>query len=121
VEITNDRPSRRSFVMTDGNLGGSGPDSGALIVRVQWDEVGDQVGSHDTFAAAPSTIEQLFAECQGRLDAAPAASTISFMTDEHGVPTACGYTPTNCVGDCFFGFHTTAFGCGVLDAATGAP
>jgi hypothetical protein len=116
VHIANDKAVGRSFLdFTSGGCGG-----GDAAPAETWSELSAQeVGTHSDGAAA-LTVEQLFAACQTSLSHDPKQNTLTLTIGPEGVPTACGYTPINCVDDCYMGFRLSGFACGewTLDAAT---
>jgi len=70
-----------------------------------WEEVGaQQVGAHPDGAPA-LTAEQLFADCETSLAHDPSKNTLTLTIGSVGVPTRCGFTPFNCLDDCYSGFE----------------
>jgi hypothetical protein len=115
IEIADDQPVERSFVGYP--YSGAQGDAGAEA----WDEVGAaQIGTH-TDGAMALTVEQLFAACQASLAQNSSQNTLTLTIGTDGVPTACGYTPNNCVDDCYTGFRLSDFTCAPWpgDAAAG--
>lgn len=119
IEIANDQPIQRSYLAyTYGTCGHS--DAGPAET---WDEVGAQaVGTHADGAPA-LTAEQLFADCEGSLAHDPGTNTLTLTIGSTGVPTRCGYTPNNCLDDCYSGFELSNLTCGLwpTDGGVDAP
>jgi hypothetical protein len=109
VEITNDQPTRRSFV---GHGYSSGADAGDTET---WDETGAAIGTHADGAPA-LTVEQLITTCGDTLAQAPARSQLFLTFNDVGVPVVCGFLPPNCFDDCTTGYGLSDFGCGALPA-----
>lgn len=116
VEIANDQPIHRSYLAyTSGSCGHS--DAGPSET---WEEVGAQtIGTHADGAPA-LTVEQLFAACQASVAHNPNMNTLTLTIGTEGVPTRCGYTPVNCVDDCYSGFELSAVTCGPWPTDGGA-
>lgn len=116
IEIAADQPVRRSLVAYGD--GSSGTDGGPIDT---WDETSAaEVGTH-TDGLPALTVEQLFASCESSLAQDPTQNLLTLMVGTAGVPTACGYTPKNCIDDCYNGFRLSDFACGPwpgADAAT---
>ena len=98
------RPGRRQSVPSSAVDGGAARvDAGGWTVI--WDETGGDVGSHPTSwnTFAPSTMEQLLAECGvgPRADPRRTHSASSWMAT--CVPTTCTYFPSGCFDDCLVG------------------
>jgi hypothetical protein len=112
IEITNDQPSRRSYVSC-----AYVPDGGTVD---QWTEVGAaQIYSH-TEGASASTVEQLFTSCQAILNnvlADPSGYSVSLSFDAQGVPVTCLATMLQCVDDCTGGLAISSFACHAPDGA----
>jgi len=107
IEISGGQPVRRSFVGS--GYGSSGTDAAPAET---WDESSAaEVGTH-TDGAPALTVEQLFASCESSLSQDPTQNTLTLVVGTDGVPTACGYTPKNCVDDCYNGFRLSDFACG---------
>ncbi len=108
VEIADDQPIHRSYLAyTYGSCGHS--DAGPAET---WEEVGAQaVGTHADGAPA-LTVEQLFTACQASLAHDPSMNTLTLTIGTEGVPTRCGYTPVDCLDDCYSGFELSAVTCG---------
>jgi hypothetical protein len=111
VEITNDQPTRRSFV---GHGYGSGADAAATTT---WDETGAAIDTHPEGAPA-LTVEQLFASCADSQARDPAQNQLFLAFNQIGVPVMCGFIPANCVDDCYMGYTLSDFACGPLPAGT---
>jgi hypothetical protein len=108
VEIANDQPVRRRYLAYAYGSCGSG-DAGPSET---WEEVGAQaIGTHADGAPA-LTAEELFADCQASLAHDPSMNTLTLTVGSNGVPTRCGYTPINCVDDCYMGFQLSDLTCG---------
>jgi hypothetical protein len=108
VDIANDQPVHRSYAgYTNGECGHA--DAGPAET---WEEVGAQaVGTHADGAPA-LTAEQLFTACQASLAHDPSMNTLTLTVGSTGVPTRCGYTPINCLDDCYSGFELSDVTCG---------
>jgi hypothetical protein len=106
IEITNGKPSRRSYTASRS----FGPnDAGA---DEQWDETGNQVGSH-TAGDPALTVEQLLSQCDSILEQNPGEKVTVDISPE-GAPTTCSFRPDNCADDCDMGFWLSGFACGPI-------
>ena len=77
----------------------------------QWEEVGDQVGSHPSGLPA-RTVEQLFAACRATLGPPPPTDPLTLVVNQYGVPTQCFYTPPCIDSPCDVGYSLGNFRCG---------
>ena len=110
IEIASDQPVQRSYVgYTSGGCGSA--DAGPSET---WEELGaQQVGTHMDGAPA-LTAEQLFAACETSLAHDPSTNTLTLTLGTEGVPNRCGFTPVNCLDDCYMGFELSDVTCGSL-------
>jgi hypothetical protein len=89
------------------------------VWRLQWEEGGTAVGSHDgQDGAYPAySVEQLLSECATVLTQDPATYDLTLQIDAPtGVPTLCLERPIGCADDCELGIRIAAFGCTPLSA-----
>jgi len=115
VEIANDQAVRRSYVGHGNGCGST--DAGPTET---WAELGaQQVGAHPDGAPA-LTAEQLFAACETSLAHDPGTNTLTLTIGSVGIPTRCGFTPINCVDDCYTGFELSDVTCGSLPTDGGS-
>jgi len=76
-------------------------------VVTSWTEDKATLNTHDGGAEA-LTIDQLYTKAKTEwLTADAKANNITFETNGDGIIASCGYTPKNCVDDCFRGVHIT--------------
>ena len=117
VEVTGDQATRRRYSTgTYGPFDG-GDGGGGWTWTTMWDETGAEVGSHTGAGFAPSTSEQLFAECAAVLARNPAMYTLHAVFDpQYGVSTICTYRLMNCADDCTVGISLSRFACSPLPA-----
>jgi hypothetical protein len=109
VQIASDQPVQRSYVANGSGCGST--DAGPTET---WEEVGaQQIGAH-TDGAPALTAEQLFAACETSLAHDPSTNTLTLTIGSTGVPTRCGFTPVNCLDDCYSGFQLSDVTCGSL-------
>ena len=115
VQIASEQPVQRSYVANENGCGGA--DAGPAET---WTEVGaQQVGAH-TDGAPALTAEQLFAACETSLAQDPSKNTLTLTIGSVGIPTRCGFTPINCVDDCYTGFELSDVTCGSLPTDGGS-
>lgn len=94
----------RDRVVTRRRMTLSFADEGAQCSGVPFDEIGDELGTHDAedFAGSMRTIEELYASCCDEafsLDDDP-DSDLQFSTDENGIMTSCSVISHQCAEDC---------------------
>ena len=112
VEITNDVPTRRRYVVEPWNW----PDGGAPVT---WEETGAMIGSHTGGGGASAvyparTVEELYAECEMVLARDPNTSELQLTAWTSGVLSLCISRPKNCADDCASGIVLRSFACGPL-------
>ncbi|PTQ96804.1 hypothetical protein C8P68_104293 [Mucilaginibacter yixingensis] len=84
-----------------------------VTVMESWSENPQTLNSHQD-GAATLTIDQIYEKAQKEwLTADKKQNEITFETDDKGIIAVCGYTPKDCVDDCFRGITIKNLG-GVL-------
>jgi hypothetical protein len=79
------------------------PNSKTLQVMKSWTEDSATLNTH-TEGAVAITLDAIYAKAPEQwLNADPKNNDISFTTDNNGLITSCGYSPKNCMDDCFNG------------------
>jgi hypothetical protein len=107
IEVRNDVVTRRRI-----SMGNMYVDGGAWTRTA--DETGSQIGQYPSGVnfGPPSTMEQLFTECETNLARNPADYSLNLELDPaRGIPLRCTYRPIGCADDCTFGFIIASFAC----------
>jgi hypothetical protein len=109
VEIADDQPIGRSFVLGTGAcVGAPTLDAGA---PEQWTEVGAaQVGSHADGDPA-RTAEQIFADCRTVIDSGSGADVTYLGIGPDGIPSECEVVSNGCGSQCISGLQINGFTC----------
>lgn len=77
--------------------------------KKHWEETGTELGSHsDTPAAAPLTLEEVYAKAKNDWLKKRKDVTTYFEAGNNGMISSAGYIPDGCQDDCFVGITITS-------------
>ena len=75
-----------------------------LTEPLQWTEMENELGSHETSAASRiQTLDEIYETARTQWLKKRDDAQISFETDNNGMISYAGFTPNGCVDDCFSG------------------
>ena len=75
---------------------------GQAEVVVDYDESGDQIGTHERGLSA-QFMEEIFDRCETKLGLDPDDYRLNIHFDDDGLFSSCGYVEVGCADDCYIG------------------
>lgn len=83
--------------------------TGARVIADSYTETAADLGSHEK-GAPPLTIDELYDSCAKKyLTVDDKKNILHFETQTNGLMNLCGFTPKNCMDDCYTGIQIDSF------------
>lgn len=101
ITVQSGKVTRRSYEIKT-----PGPGSNVLVVRDKWEEDELTLNTH-TSGADAITLDAIYERAKTEWLIERDDATAYFEAKNNGMISTCGYTPDNCVDDCFRGIHIT--------------